>query len=66
VKKNKILFIAFIESIHTERWLKQLSNRNDLEIHIISSNKLPQRNLNLSKNIIQHFPFPFNILIYFS
>jgi glycosyltransferase involved in cell wall biosynthesis len=63
VKKYKILFIAFIESIHTERWLKQLSNRNDLVIHIISSNKLPQRNLNLSKNIIQHFPFPFNFLI---
>ncbi len=63
MKKYKILFIAFIESIHTERWLKQLSNRNDLVIHIISSNKLPQRNLNLSKNIIQHFPFPFNFLI---
>jgi glycosyltransferase involved in cell wall biosynthesis len=63
VEKYKILFIAFIESIHTERWLKQLSNRNDLEIHIISSNILLQRNINFSKNIIQHFPFPFNFLI---
>ena len=61
--KKKILFIAFIESVHTERWLKQLSNRNDLEIHIISSNILLQRNINFSKSIVQHFPFPFNFLI---
>ncbi len=61
--KKKILFVAFIESVHTERWLKQLSNRNDLEINIISSNILLQKNINLSKNVIQHFPFPFNFLI---
>ena len=61
--KKKILFIAFIESVHTERWLKQLSNRNDLEIHIISSNILLQRNINFSKSIVQHFPFPFNFFI---
>lgn len=61
--KKKILFVAFIESVHTERWINQISNRNDLEVHIISSNILLQKNINFSKNIVQHFPFPFNFLI---
>ena len=51
-KKEKILFVAFSDSIHTARWIRQLSD-TEYEIHLVSSNDSMTYNSEL-KNVIYH------------
>ena len=60
--RKKILFVAMIDSIHTHRWLKKITDRSDIDIHILSSTIVLERNENFPKKVIQHFPFPFNFI----
>ncbi len=51
-KKKKILFVAFPESIHTSRWIKQLAD-SGYELHLLSGNYAMSINDEL-ENVIYH------------
>jgi glycosyltransferase involved in cell wall biosynthesis len=50
---GKILFVAFPFSIHTARWINQLSN-GGFEVHLYSSHRGAQPHDQLSKDVIWH------------